>query len=510
MPYESEFELEDLLAEPETDNCDQRLKGTSVAVVGGGLAGLMAARELARRGIKVTLFEARDQLGGRVRSNTTFSNGRITEEGAELIGSFHTTWLALARKYKLAMISRMDGHLYEREGLEERLVLGRPLSMTESWNLEKETAKRVLARISDAASKIKVESRPWEQKELRKFDDISVATVLEKKYKVDRNGPIWKQLEFQLVNNEVAPLEEMNFLGLLCKVRAAQKVHFRSDGKYAKLMRYWNELEIFRCADGCQKLATEIAKEIQNSYGSTVLLNTAVTHLDLSPQGVKLEFRQGIPGQKLVPWLPGVFTGDYVILAIPPSVWGGVRVKVNGNEWRPESYIGPQGMGPAVKYFTDLKERFWIKENAAPSGGSLTLGQVWEGTENETRVGNQGIVLSVFAGPILKGARVPTPAEFDLGLKQLYRGYAANVNNTLFTNWPKEPFIMTGYAAPAIGQIFKIGDKLTKPYKGRLFFAGEHTQMDFFGYMEGALRSGERAARTLIQQACGWRGRRVA
>jgi uncharacterized protein with NAD-binding domain and iron-sulfur cluster len=36
-----------------------------------------------------------------------------------------------------------------------------------------------------------------------------------------------------------------------------------------------------------------------------------------------------------------------------------------------------------------------------------------------------------------------------------------------------------------------------------IFFAGEHTQMDHFGYMEGALRSGERAARQLMQHACG-------
>jgi len=498
------------LAKPETDNCDLRLKMTSVAIVGGGLAGLMAARELARRGVKVTLFEARDQMGGRVRSNTTFSNGRITEEGAELIGSFHTRWLALAREYKLGMISRMDEHLYERAGLSERLVLDRPLSLTEIWNIEQEMKNRVLARISAAASKIKDASKPWEQPELRKFDNISVATVFEKKYKIDRNGPLWKQLEFLLVNDEVAPLEEMNFLGLLCKVRGAQSVKFRSDGRYANLMRYWNELEIFRCAEGCQKLATEIAKKIQNRYGATVLLNAAVTQIDLSPQGVKLEFRQGIPGQKLVPWMPGVFTSDYVILAIPPSVWAGVRVKANGKEARPENYIGPQKMGPAVKYFTDVKERFWIKENAAPYGGSLELGQVWEGTDNQTRVGNQGLVLSVFAGPILKGGTVPTPPKFDLELRRLYSGYAANVNKTLFANWPKEPFIMTGYAAPALGQIFKIGDKLTKPYQGRLFFAGEHTDMGFFGYMEGALRSGERAAKNLIQLACGWSGRRVA
>ena len=67
------------------------------------------------------------------------------------------------------------------------------------------------------------------------------------------------------------------------------------------------------------------------------------------------------------------------------------------------------------------------------------------------------------------------------------------------------PFIKTGYVSPRIGQIFTIGEKLSKPFHDRLFFAGEHTQMDFFGYMEGALRSGERAAEKLMLQACGLR-----
>jgi len=49
---------------------------------------------------------------------------------------------------------------------------------------------------------------------------------------------------------------------------------------------------------------------------------------------------------------------------------------------------------------------------------------------------------------------------------------------------------------------FKVGKPLNEPYLGHIFFAGEHTQMDHFGYMEGALRSGERAAKLLMEQVC--------
>jgi LAS superfamily LD-carboxypeptidase LdcB len=84
-------------------------------------------------------------------------------------------------------------------------------------------------------------------------------------------------------------------------------------------------------------------------------------------------------------------------------------------------------------------------------------------------------------------------------------GYADNLIKWRFRNWPAEAFIRTGYWSPLPGDIFKVSKKLTEPYHNRLFFAGDHTQMDFFGYMEGALRSGERAAETLMLQACGLR-----
>ena len=135
-------------------------------------------------------------------------------------------------------------------------------------------------------------------------------------------------------------------------------------------------------------------------------------------------------------------------------------------------------------------------------GGSLTLGQVWEGTDNQTQTGNQGIVLSVFAGgrsdpqtrvhsrrsrrPL---SQLPAPPQKKPGTK---------LDWTKFANWPHEPFIRTGYASPDLGQILTVGKRLHEPFKpfvGRLLFAGEHTEMGYFGYMEGALRSGERAGK---------------
>ena len=104
-------------------------------------------------------------------SNPDFSAGHITEEGAELIGSFHTRWLELAREFGLAMISRMDPELYERAGLDVQLTLHKPLSRAEFKDLTKQMGARVLTPLAlKAAAEINHQARPWLQNELQKYD----------------------------------------------------------------------------------------------------------------------------------------------------------------------------------------------------------------------------------------------------------------------------------------------------------------------------------------------------
>ena len=500
-----------------------------VAVVGGGFAGLMAARQLVREGVKVTLYEARVEVGGRVLSNETFCPGRIVEEGAELIGSFHTRWLELAREFGLSMISRMEPDLYERAGLDVRLSLDKMLSMAEFNRLTNAMNERVLKPLAElAAEKIDDPSRPWRTEEkfhadLKRYDGQSVQDALPEHCQISRRGTnpsdelLWKMIEFKLVNDEVAPLDEMNFLSLLCKVRAGQGPRLVAGPPI--LDGYWEELEIFRCAEGCQALAKKLAARIQRKHPgqpeqAEVRTHAAVTQVHLSKNGVTLgvkatrrdghfvDDKQAIPNSGF----------SHVILAIPPSMWPRVTFTADGKRVAPTTEIGLMRMNDAIKFHTRLTERFWVTEQpwlrargSAPYGGSRRIGQIWEGTDNQTRVGKQRVVLSVFAGPINE-RKVPKEDELKRELARHYSGYASHLDGRsaqLYSDWPNAPFIKAGYWSPIPGEIFRVSEKLTRPYHDRLFFAGEHTEVDFFGYMEGALRSGERAAETLMLQACG-------
>src|SRR5947209_19175284 len=86
----------------------------------------------------------------------------------------------------------------------------------------------------------------------------------------------------------------MNYLGLLCKVKAGQEERF-GGGVYPEGMGYWDELEIFRCAQGCQTLAKKMAEKIQTVSNKlppvTIRLRRAGTHIELSNRGARVRYK---------------------------------------------------------------------------------------------------------------------------------------------------------------------------------------------------------------------------
>jgi hypothetical protein len=96
--------LEAASAPPATQKASPRTPQTTVAIVGAGLAGLSAALTLHDADVTATVYEAADQAGGRVHSNTTgyWRDGQVSEWCGELINTDHQTVLRLARRFGLS------------------------------------------------------------------------------------------------------------------------------------------------------------------------------------------------------------------------------------------------------------------------------------------------------------------------------------------------------------------------------------------------------------------------
>jgi monoamine oxidase len=136
---------------------------------------------------------------------------------------------------------------------------------------------------------------------------------------------------------------------------------------------------------------------------------------------------------------------------------------------------------------------------------------IWEGTDNQMQVASQisagsllnsEVEISVFAGGPETAGR--DEAYYKRKLEELYPGYSASNSGrkTQLVSWPTIEFIMTGYSCPKPGHMFTVAQVLQKSYGDRLYLAGEHTETGFFGFMEGALRSGCRASTTVMNRIC--------
>ena len=162
-------------------------------------------------------------------------------------------------------------------------------------------------------------------------------------------------------------------------------------------------------------------------------------------------------------------------------------------------------MGPAVKYLSSVRNRFWIKNAIAASGMANSIGMTWEGSDNQTSKPDKEFDLSVFAGATtaqnLLG--MPAPARklhYDKEMQRLFPGYSTGFINSQFMSWPTEPWTKAGYSFPNIGEVCSKIKSLNQGYNERMLFAGEHTCLAFVGYMEGALHSGSNAAKGILEK----------
>jgi monoamine oxidase len=455
----------------EDNQRDNPLKDIKLIIVGAGFAGLAAAYELATRGVQVTVLEARDRVGGRVQSTEEICKGHIIEAGAELIGENHYQWIYYAKKFGLGLSVITSEDNFLAEGLPPVLYInGQSIGVKDQQELHKKL-ENIYKEITKDAKDIDP-YEPWNCPEAKEWDNMDVASKLDNLCQKDPE--LRRILDIHFSNDQAAPTKKQSYLGLLAAVKGGG------------LHKYWESSECFRCENGNEELANAFKTEIEKQKNCKVITGSPVTKIDINDQCVSVYTSSSSQP----------YQGDYVVFAIPPSTWDKVEIV---------PALPPNckmQVGNAIKYLSSVKERFWIKSNLASSSTSDEIGLLWEGTDNQTLTKNQEVELSIFAGgdSAQKALDSSEPDKyFRDGISKIYQDYSKNVTKTKFVQWPKEEWTKGGYSCPNVGEVVRIGPFLNKPYRDRLFFAGEHTCLAFFGYMEGALQSGVFAAKRIIE-----------
>jgi monoamine oxidase len=182
----------------------------------------------------------------------------------------------------------------------------------------------------------------------------------------------------------------------------------------------------------------------------------------------------------------------------------GVRALALGR--KKQEAIAQLGYGNNAKVMYGFTERWWrnpaVKLPASSNGSIFTdlpLQCTWESSRGQA--GASGILTNFLGGA---GARPFNAERFDKfrdELDRVFPGVAGKFDGKrAVMNWPEYKFTRGSYTCPLVGQYTTLLKVAGEPeLDGRLIFAGEHTSGEFSGFMNGAVRSGNRAAKEILE-----------
>jgi monoamine oxidase len=442
-----------------------------VVVVGAGLAGLSTARRLAASGLSVAVLEARDRVGGRTLSRQV--GKAVFDLGAQYIGATHERVRALARELSLRTApTPFKGRKYVDLGSGPKSYGGAipALPVLSLVNLQ-----LVLSRLERLRKQVPA-AVPWNAPRAAELD----AHTAESWWSRFAFGSETRAMLRHVTRMSFgAEADEMSLLSLLH--------YLSSHGGLDYLTAFENGSQQDYFVEGSQPISLRMAAEL----GERVVLNTRVRRIAQSGDGV------------VVTSDAGELRARFAVVAIPPPLAGRIDYEPGLPAARDHLTRGFP-MGAAIKCIVLYERRFWTE--AGFSGEIIcdrgAVGYSIDGTKLEgaqpALVGFiEGAAARAWSGRPLEERRRAVLQDFA----HFFGPEAEKAVDYLEQDWTAEPFTggcSAGFSMP--GALANSGPALREPV-GRIHWAGSETATEFFGAMEGALESGERAARELLARA---------
>jgi monoamine oxidase len=432
-----------------------------VVVLGAGLAGLSAARDLRRAGADVLVIEARDRVGGRVLQ-TTLDDGRVVQLGGELIGTAHTSYRALVNELGLTLRESYSAEPGETVwDIDDSVLTGDPAP----WMTAEDHADhaRVVGLFVDLAKGVDPDD-PWGHPDAITLDTMSFHAWLRS---VGARDAVVRMFELSKAGLAADSLKRTS---LLAELRKAAVVGDGLTGYYD--VDQWTR---FTVAEGSATVAACLADQLVGH----IRLSSIVTAIAVEPDRVDVTLASG-----------EVISATQVVCALPVAPLR--RVRITGLSAERVRALRRIRNSLTAKVVAAYKTSFWrdLGKNGSSYSDGL-LGSTW--------VQGPG-VLSALVSPAqyafhLAGAQPARERDAREALVRMY-GPQAGAPLALFTReWSNEPFTLGYMAHYAPGDLTAIGPTHARP-EGRFFVAGSDHWVA--GYMEGAVRTGRAAASAIL------------
>ncbi|MGW9632051.1 flavin monoamine oxidase family protein [Agromyces sp. NPDC055520] len=442
---------------------------TDTIVIGAGVAGLTAARLLARAGRRVVVLEARDRVGGRVCTDR--SDGHVTDLGASWIhGVTGSPVAAAAAAFGMPTMEFTVGG-YQPDG--------RPIAYygTDGERLSDVAAQRFAddVRTVDAALVDVVAASAPDAS----YRDVTEAALARQGWAAERTQRVREFVEHRSEEQYGAWIEDLAAHGLDDDAIDGDEVVF---------------------PDGYDRLPERLA------VGLDIRLEHVVTHVRWAAADAGAGAGTDAPPDAGVTVTTdrGTFTADAAVVTVPVGVLRSRDFVIEPPLPEPAAgALSRLAMNAFEKVFLRFPTKFW-DDGVYAIRQQGPEGRWWHSWYDLTPLHGTPTLLTFAAGPAAEATRGWGDEQVvESVLAQLRRLYGERVqqpSGVHITAWQDDPFARGSYAYMTIGSTTADHDDLATPVGGVLHLAGEATWTDDPATVVAALCSGHRAASRIVRR----------
>jgi monoamine oxidase len=458
-----------------------RKRHADVVVIGAGFAGLTAALRVMEAGKSVLVLEARNRVGGRA-FNAAIPGGEITERGAAFIGPTQDHIAALASQVGVSTFPTYDTgeNVYVRDG-QRSTYSDTGVTGTAPFDpLILPDLLLVVSQLDQMATQVSVDA-PWNAPSAASWD----AQTLESYIAGHSLLPQFREL----VPAATRPIfgaepRELSLLFTLFYIAASGNE--QNQGTFERNFNTRMGAQQDRFIGGTQLVAIRVAQRL----GKRVLLNRPVRRIEQTGDGVLIRNKRLRIRAKRA------------IVAVPPTLAGRIDYSPGLPSDRDQlTQRVPQGNLTKVTAVYDRP--FW--RDAGLTGTAVSTDGFVNATFDDTPPsGSPGVVFGFVGGDQSRAFNQLTDSQRKAAVlaqfSQFFGPAASNPIAYLESSWAAEPWSRgcpVGILGP--GVLTAYGPALRRPV-GRIHWAGTETSTYWNGYMDGAVRSGERAAAEVLAE----------
>ncbi len=444
-------------------------EAADVLVVGAGLAGLVAARDLTAAGRSVLVLEARDRVGGRI-VNEDIGDGKIVEMGGQWAGPTQDELLELAADLEIATFPTYDAgkkvlHFNGKRGTYSGTIPRiNPLVLADIG--------RAQGRLEALARTVPTDA-PWTAANADKLDSQTFETWAR------RNTASKSARMLLTLGAEAVFAAEPGDLSLLHVL-----FYSHSGGSFQRLIDTTGGAQQDRFVGGSALIADRLAAAL----GGIVRLSAPVARIEASGSRVTATTAAG------------QFEGRQIIVTAPPLLAGRIEYSPALPAWR-EQLTQRTPMGSVIKCHVIYDEPFWRREGlCGQATGDGTGSRVV--FDNSPPDGSPGVLLAFLEGDEARQlGRQPLEIRRQAVVDSLVRYFgprAGKPERYLERDWQQERWSGGGYGTLFGPNVWTRYGHALRERVGPIHWAGTETATVWAGYMEGAIRSGAEAAQSVL------------